>query len=174
MQTQDFFEVTMPDGIIHKRKGTRWRNPTDRPVRLELPYQGPEFHFIGDGPARLTHAARYLHTGPDGALAIAEIRGGTGVNPPPKVTIPPHGEVTLPSDFDQAIQDARCTECTRGRSCTERSHRKLVVGGEGPMLVRADGPAELHPSLSTTTPQTAPAHDAQDARLLARVRGGGR
>lgn len=174
----DFFELQLPDGLIHKRRGTRWRNPSGAPVRLELQYDEARFreHPNGRGVV-LEHPAIYLTTTPDGVLTVTEVRGRRDYLP--KVTIPPGGEIVLPSDFDQAIQQEQCIDCpSKAFDCRDRSHQRRVVGGMGPQLVRAAGATPLHPAIdpALAARAPAPAHDVggQDARLLARARAGAR
>lgn len=104
------------------------------------------------------------------------------------VRIPARSERTLSSDFDMGVQQLECVETScagRTRLCNATDHRKIVVGGLGPQLIRkgskraplADGlvdkPVALAaPRQPTISEQDMSAEDRAMQRAAARRAGG--
>jgi hypothetical protein len=174
---------------------TRWKNPTDKPWKLEI------WGAIGwdqmDGFRTL--APRAIPT---------DEYGGTKPGHLTEVVIPPGGEVELPSEYDDAIHQRVCTACgssgqeklcvshpeladakvraALGRNrCVNPTHAGVIVGGMGKGLIRLtplhplQPPAKLHPALvETKSPQPgattfAAAPNDEDEALLQRARKAG-
>ena len=129
---------------------TTWSNPTTNQVKFDL--------LVAEARPRAFGA-------PVDDWDPQEIR---------KVDLAPGAEISLPSEFDHAIQQTRCRECSdRQLYCREVAHRREVVGGLAPDLRRGDASFPMHPSLARANAAKVDAIgiDDADARILAKAAG---
>jgi len=102
---------------------TKWLNPTDRDVVLDL--------HIGTNPFYSNNMKRTLN-----ALSPEQRRESiTGLR---RYIFKAGDTTSMPREFDRAIQQTRCCENGCGSNplyCDDLSHHREVVGGYGPQLI---------------------------------------
>jgi hypothetical protein len=154
-----------------RKPGTRWRNPLDRTVTMEV---------------RVAESQENPRWKPGQDKAL---RSGDEPMRFPAVDLTfrilPSAEVVLNAEWDELIQRTSCLHgCIRPMYCRNPSHaNRMVVGGLGPSLIRVGSGRQLqvHPALidqpkfaySTAGQPRAPGGHVEqdaDARLLQRAR----